>query len=261
MSQHRTTQEQTLFQSVQDYYATPSSLDYYSNQTRRRGLWGPEQAMVDRFMTAPGSVLDIGCGAGRESFELARMGFCVHGIDVTRPLLEEARRIARDLALDVTFTQGDGSSLEFPDESFDYVLFFGQMIHHVPGRKNRIRLLTEAGRVVKSQGTILLTYHDWDIQKDHAPWGWQDGHHCREPQPGELPQTHVALEPGDYFSRDCSGTLTDTFGFFHRFTQDEIEGEVVEAGLLIVDWASFATIGEEVDDFWKPTRVLVLHPQ
>ena len=40
------------------------------------------------------SVLDIACGAGRHAIELARLGFCVTGNDLSPFLLEEARKEA-----------------------------------------------------------------------------------------------------------------------------------------------------------------------
>jgi len=258
MHRRRSAQEEALFQSVRDYYATPPSLAHYAERARSAGLEGPERAMVDRFMTAPATVLDVGCGAGREAFELTRMGFQVRGVDVTPELVEEARRIAAELSVDIEFTQGDGTSLEFPGESFDYVLLIGQMMHYVPGRRNRVRLLREAGRVARREGTILLTYHDWGILKDHTPWGMKRGRHCGEPRPGELPGHLMPLEPGDRFSRDCQGVPTDVFGFIHDFTRKDIKREVRDAGLTVADEASFETIGEEMDDFWKPTQILVL---
>src|ERR1051325_8710522 len=43
----------------------------------------------------PGAhVLDVPCGNGRLSFELARRGYQVTGIDISREFIEEARAIA-----------------------------------------------------------------------------------------------------------------------------------------------------------------------
>lgn len=261
MNSQRGSHEEALFQSVRDYYGTPQSLGHYGEAAKHAGLHPPERAMVARFMTAPASVLDVGCGAGREAVELVRMGFDVTGLDIVPKLLAEARRIARELGLTVDFRLSDGRSLDFPQESFDYVLLITQMIHHVPYRANRVRLLREAARVVKRSGSVLLTYHDWAVEKDHEPWGWKNGRPLREPDAELLPDPPVALEPGDYFTNDCQGVSTKILGFCHRFTAPEIEEEVLAAGLEIVDRADFATIaGGEPDNFWKPTQVLVLRP-
>ena len=259
MSPDRSEQEKVLFQSVQDYYSTEESLTYYSDRTRNVGLFDRERAMVKRFMTPPATVLDVGCGAGREAVELTRMGFRVVGVDITPRMLEEARRIASERSLDIEFVQGDGTSLDFPNESFDYLLLITQMIHHVPLKANRQRLLREAGRAAKVGGIVLLTYHDWDLQKNQRTSGWHNGQHVNAPRPGELPKTLKAIEPGDHFTRDCQGMLTDTFGFAHHFTREEMEEEVLAAGLQIVEREGFETIeGGEPDLFWKPTQILVL---
>ena len=59
--------------------------------------------------TAPGSrVLDLCCGPGRHSLELARRGFSVTGVDRTRAYLDRAAAGAREMGLaNVTFTQAD----------------------------------------------------------------------------------------------------------------------------------------------------------
>ena len=256
MSPDRSEQEKVLFQSVQDYYSTEESLTYYSDRTRNVGLFPHERAMVKRFMTPPATVLDVGCGAGREAVELTRMGFRVAGVDITPRLLGEARRIVAERSLDIEFVQGDGTSLDFPNESFDYVLLITQMIHHVPLKANRLRLLREAGRVAKAEGIILLTYHDWDLQKNQRGRGWHNGRHVNDPRPEEIPAHLKAIEPGDHFTRDCQGMLTGTFGFGHHFTREEMEEEVLASGLQIIECGDFETMGGE--PHYKYTQVLVL---
>jgi SAM-dependent methyltransferase len=55
----------------------------------------------------PARVLDLCCGIGRHSLELARRGFHVTAVDRTRLYLERARRRAQDDALDIEFVEGD----------------------------------------------------------------------------------------------------------------------------------------------------------
>ncbi len=66
--------------------------------------------------------LDAGCGTGFLSFELARRGHRVTGIDFAASMLEEARRKAADNGLTVRFEQGDAENLRFPAASFDLVV-------------------------------------------------------------------------------------------------------------------------------------------
>jgi len=65
-------------------------------------------------------VLDLCCGTGRHSLELARQGFDVFGVDRTPSFIEKARQDAEDSNLDVEFAVGDMKDYCEPN-SFDVV--------------------------------------------------------------------------------------------------------------------------------------------
>ncbi len=71
----------------------------------------------------PGSkVLDLCCGPGRHSLELARRGFVVTGVDRTKAYIEKAQAMAREEGLkSATFVLEDMRSFREP-EAFDLVL-------------------------------------------------------------------------------------------------------------------------------------------
>jgi cyclopropane fatty-acyl-phospholipid synthase-like methyltransferase len=66
-------------------------------------------------------VLDLACGFGRHSLELAAMGYRVTGMDQSADYLDEARQAARDRNFHVRFEQQDMRQLGF-DGCFDAVL-------------------------------------------------------------------------------------------------------------------------------------------
>jgi 2-polyprenyl-3-methyl-5-hydroxy-6-metoxy-1,4-benzoquinol methylase len=69
-------------------------------------------------------VLDIGCGDGRLSLRLARLGALVHGIDPDRKLILKARRaLPENLAGRVRYRVGKAGKLAFRGDSFDLVIF------------------------------------------------------------------------------------------------------------------------------------------
>jgi len=75
--------------------------------------------------------LDVGCNAGFYSFELARRGASVLGIDVEERYLRQARWAARryDLEERVTFRRRTVYDLARDGERFDLVLFLGVLYH------------------------------------------------------------------------------------------------------------------------------------
>jgi tRNA (mo5U34)-methyltransferase len=75
--------------------------------------------------------LDIGCNAGFYSFELARRGAAVTGIDVDPHYLEQARWAAREFGLDhaIEFRQQQVYELVRDPGEYDLVLFMGVFYH------------------------------------------------------------------------------------------------------------------------------------
>jgi len=72
--------------------------------------------------TGPGaSVLDLCCGPGRHSVELARRGFRVTGVDRTGRYLDEARAKAAEMGLEIEFVQSDMREFTRPS-AFDLVI-------------------------------------------------------------------------------------------------------------------------------------------
>ncbi len=94
--------------------------------------------------------LDLGCGAGAFTAELARDGVLVVGVDVAQAALRRARE--RHPSLDFRWTPIDGP-LPFPDSGFDLV-WASEVIEHVA---DTARWLSELRRVLPPSGRVLLT--------------------------------------------------------------------------------------------------------
>ena len=60
-------------------------------------------------------ILDIGCGTGRHSIELASRGYLVTGVDLSRGQLRRAREKAAQRNVRLTFEEGDARRLPFAD--------------------------------------------------------------------------------------------------------------------------------------------------
>lgn len=67
-------------------------------------------------------VLDVGTGTGFFAVLLAQAGHRVEGVDLTPAMLEEARALAAQRGLDITFREMDAQTLDYEDGCFDAVI-------------------------------------------------------------------------------------------------------------------------------------------
>ncbi len=115
------------------------------------------RAIIDWLgLTAEDKILDLCCGTGRHSIELARRGFSVTGIDLSDVLLRHAKK--KSEGLDIEYYQGDMRSLPFASSSFDVVLnLFTSFGYFVEDHEN-VQVLAEIARVLKPNGQFLIDY-------------------------------------------------------------------------------------------------------
>lgn len=109
----------------------------------------------DTGVLRPGArILEIGSGTGTLLSRLHGRGFDITGIDVNADLVAEARRWHGD----VPIQQVRGTSLPFPDRSFDIVMSF-DVFEHIPDSDAHLR---EVRRVLRPGGTYLIqTPNKW----------------------------------------------------------------------------------------------------
>ncbi len=92
------------------------------------------QQLLEQLPPPPGPVLDIGGGAGNQSFPLARAGYDVTVLDPSPAMLDKARERLRQLPADVrrrvTLVQADG---EGADRAVDGRRFAAVLCHGVLG--------------------------------------------------------------------------------------------------------------------------------
>lgn len=99
-------------------------------------------------------ILDIACGGGLLSNQLAVAGHHVTGIDLSRSSLEVAKK--NDKTDSVKYIEGDALSLPFDDQTFDVVLAM-DFLEHVD---NPLHAIAEASRVCKEGG--LFFFHTFN---------------------------------------------------------------------------------------------------
>jgi ubiquinone/menaquinone biosynthesis C-methylase UbiE len=121
-------------------------------------------------------VLDVGCGSGVVTREVARRvgsGGLAVGVDTSPELLAVARELAKGAGMGdrVQFHQGSALRLPFPDGSFDAVVC-ATVLSHVPGGEAAI---PELVRVARSGGRLGV----FDLDTDMTAFTHPDRHLTR----------------------------------------------------------------------------------
>jgi len=96
-------------------------------------------------------VLDIGCGGGFLSEEIAKIGFITTGIDPSDTLLNIADIHSKENNLKISYQKATGEDLPFRDCSFDIVFCCDVMehVHDLPV------VISEISRVLKNRGIFI----------------------------------------------------------------------------------------------------------
>jgi ubiquinone/menaquinone biosynthesis C-methylase UbiE len=103
---------------------------------------------------ASGNVLEVAVGTGK-NLRYYSPGCRIIAVDLSREMLDVARKRATNLSLDVSFLLADAEALPFPDRSFDTVVSSPSTCTF----PNPVVALQEMARVSKPSGRILLLEH------------------------------------------------------------------------------------------------------
>ena len=217
-------------QAVDDAYARgswedPDHIREYVDAVTAIGLWLSERLLIDRYLPRNGSILDIGCGAGRTTFGMYEAGYSrLTGFDLSAAMIAAARRIAAERDLAVRFDIADATSMPYDDASFDGALFSFQGLMCIPGGKRRLQVLREVRRVLRPCGHFVFTTHDRDLPRWIDFWREEGDRWDRGKQDPRL------LEFGDRLIPDY-GLLT----YIHIPTRTEVARLVADAGFILVE--------------------------
>jgi SAM-dependent methyltransferase len=99
------------------------------------------------------SIVEVGCGTGHFTRWMAQRGMDAAGLDISEPMLNEARRLGGP-----GYLSGDAHSLPFADRSYDVVA----LITTLEFLRDPARALAEAVRVAR-QGVLLGVLNRWSL--------------------------------------------------------------------------------------------------
>ena len=124
----------------------------YETHHRWRNVREPQgEALAMLELSSDDRLLDVGCGTGVTVREAAPLVSRAVGVDLSPEMIDEARRLARDLP-SAEFVVGDSESLPFADGEFTVVLCTTS-IHHYPDPGKAV---AEMARVLASGGRLAI---------------------------------------------------------------------------------------------------------
>jgi 2-polyprenyl-3-methyl-5-hydroxy-6-metoxy-1,4-benzoquinol methylase len=102
-------------------------------------------------------ILDIGCGTGRHSLELAKRGYNVTGVDLSASQLQRANEKAIEKGLNINFFEADARELGFSNE-FDLIIMLCEgSFPLMETDEMNFQILKNASNALSENGKIIFT--------------------------------------------------------------------------------------------------------
>lgn len=121
-------------------------------------------------------ILDLACGFGRHSLELARRGFSVVGVDITPEYIEYAANAAESENLNARFICADIRETDFRGE-FDAVLNMADgAVGYLENDEENLKIFKVVSEALKRGGRHFMDVMNGDYADAHFPCNlWDDG--------------------------------------------------------------------------------------
>jgi D-alanine-D-alanine ligase len=178
-------------------------------------------------------ILDLCCGQGRHSIELASRGFDkVDGIDRSRYLIQKAKYSVKKQGLTLKFREGDARKLQYGNDEFDRVLILGNSFGYFETIQDDLKVLKEVYRILKPWGKILIDLTDGAYVKENfqpRSWEWIDEEYfvCRERALSTDEQRLISREIITHVNK---GVLVDQFYGERLYSEEQIKNLLAKAG-------------------------------
>ena len=178
-------------------------------------------------------ILDLCCGQGRHSLELARREFLnIEGLDISHYLIQKGKTQARKEGLSVKFREGDARRLTYSPDTFDVVMILGNSFGYFEAIQDDLRVLRQLLRVLKPWGRLLIDVADGEYLREQfqpRSWEWIDKKHfvCRE--------RSLSLDRQRLISREVithveKGVIADQFYAERLYTRESLRKLLETAG-------------------------------
>jgi D-alanine-D-alanine ligase len=222
---------------------------------------------VDRIVETLGlkpedRVLDLCCGQGRHTLELARRGLKgMEGMDRSHFLIQRARRTARGEGLAVRFREGDARRLPYPADTFDHVLILGNSFGYFETLEDDLTVLKQVARVLKPSCKVLVDIADGDWLRSHytpRSWEWIDDQLfvCRE---RSLSGDGGRLVSREVITHVSQGVIADQFYAERLYNAEALSALLRQAGFTDLGAPqAIGTDSKRAEDLGMMARRIVL---
>jgi len=118
--------------------------------------------LLEELKLPPGSrILDLGCGTGRHSVELAKRGYQITGVDISSGMLAEAKKAAKKAGVEVEWIHADAAQFK-SDRLFDAAIClcegaFGLLGMDDDPFEHELSILRNINAALKPNGKTILT--------------------------------------------------------------------------------------------------------
>jgi D-alanine-D-alanine ligase len=188
-------------------------------------------------------ILDLCCGQGRHSLELASRGFpYVTGLDRSRYLIRLARKRARQRNLQVLFHEGDARRFRLGDAEFHCVCILGNSFGYFERPEDDLAVLEAVERALGPGGSLVMDLMDGDWMRNHfepRSWEWVDQNHfvCRERDLAGDGDRLISREVVVHAER---GVIADQFYAERLYSGERLEALLSRAGFTNVRFHSLS---------------------
>ncbi len=193
-------------------------------------------------------ILDLCCGQGRHSLELASKGFVnVEGLDRSRYLIQKAKKESEKRVLGVKFREGDARKLPYKTDTFDAVVILGNSFGYFESEDEDLKVLREVLRVLKPWGKVLLDVADGEYLKSNLQnrsWEWVDNRFfvCRE---RSLSSDGERIITREIIAHKEKGIIADQFYAVRLYNRDKLEELLKRAGFDDVEVYSSLSVNSK----------------
>ncbi len=179
------------------------------------------------------TILDLCCGFGRHTIELAKRGYDMAGLDLSMPLLQKALREAQRRSLSIKFIHGDVRELSF-NGIFDAIFSFQTSFGYFDDRTS-FNILRGVARALKPGGRFLIevTNRDWIVPR--LPLRiWWEGPECLFLEEVEMDYTTSTLHTKRSYIYDDGRPPWEQNIFIRTYSAHELRRMLELAGLRVL---------------------------